>query len=794
MDVDKVLKQMTLEEKARLVNGATFFGMAEIERLGIARMQLLDGGTGMNFEQLFGDMADVGKLAVDSTNGMVGSTVLTHVIEYYFEPEKLTEDERPLYEWIKERLEKNLDGADYAPGCFPPGILLGATWNPDVVYEVGEALGKEANLYGVHILLGTPNVNIHRDPLNGRLFEGYSEDPCLVSELAPSLVRGVQKYGVAANVKHYAANNQETNRVGINEIISDRALEEIYLPGFKACVQEGGVKTVMSAYNRINGVPCTESKWLLTEKLREEWGFDGVVLSDWGAVYHPAEALAAGNDLAMPGPLPWEPIARAVEKGKLSDNELNLAVSRLLKLIDWVTTNFGKCSFADKQTEELKKQTDLAAYRAAAEGVVLVENEGILPFSDDKKVSIAGSGAEKLLECGSGSAGITTSRTSSLREGLQVVEDENADVRIFVCKLSGMEGNDRAHMHLATDDLKVLYAYGAIDLEKAPEVVGEQLRDIKQDNNTKKPMVLILNVCGPVDLSYLNRDVVKAVLVTFLPGMEGGRAISDILRGKTNPSGKLPLTFPVRYEDTPTYLNFPGDGYEVCYGEGIYVGYRYYDKKKIRPLYPFGFGLSYTTFDCEGLHDVQVQNDRIAFKVCVENTGDRAGAEVVQIYASDPHSTLHKPVKELIAFKKVFLQPGEKRELRFEISMDKLSSYDGDLKQWTLEEGYYDLLAATSSDEKDIFARERIYIDVESPYSYGENSTVKTMYEHEELKSAVKTLWDKKKWDWGIVESNYQYTSNKTIAEIMPKEKDFVFEKDDCIKEFLASVKKVKKI
>lgn len=786
MDVNSILEQMTLEEKARLVNGATFFGMAAIDRLDIPRMQLLDGGTGINFEQLFGDMADVGKMAVDSTNGMVGSTILTHVIDYYFEPEKLTEEELELYTWMKERLEKNLNGADYAPGCFPPGILLGATWNKEVVRKVGEALGKEAVLYGVHVLLGTPNVNIHRDPLNGRLFEGYSEDPCLVASLAPELVKGVQMYGVAANVKHFAANNQETNRVGINETISARALEEIYFPGFKACVQEGGVKTVMSAYNRINGVPCTESKWLLTEKLREEWGFDGVVLSDWGAVYHPVEALQAGNDLAMPGPLPWEPIAEAVHSGRLKENELNLAVKRILEMIEWITENYAETETIS--AEQLKKETDQAAYQAASEGIILVENAGILPFCTGTKVCVSGSGAHKLMDCGSGSAGITTNRTTDLKVGLNLVSEENADVMVCVCKLGGMEGNDRPHMHLDIEDIKLLYANGALDEKKVPQFIKEQLDEVNVIEKDKQ-LVLILNVCGPVDLSYLNRDVVKAVLVAFLPGMEGGRAISDILTGKVNPSGKLPLTFPCRYEDTPTYLNFPGDGYEVCYGEGIYVGYRYYDKKKIKPLYPFGYGLSYTTFSCGPIKDIVQEQSKVSFSVKVENTGKVAGAQVVQIYVGDPYSTLHKPVKELVTFEKVYLEPGEKKAVTFEVSFEKLHAYDADLSQWTLEEGYYDLYAATSSDENDIFATERIYIEAESPYSYGLSSTVKTMYENDKLKAAVRRLWEAKKWDWGIVESNYQYTSNKTIQEIMPEQ-----ETDEHIETFLGTVKKVRKV
>lgn len=789
MEISNVIEQMTLEEKARLVNGAGFFGMAEFKRFDIARTQLLDGGTGINFEQLFGDMAEVGGYQADSTNGMVGSTALTHVIEYYFTPDKLTETERELYAWIKERLENKLNGVSYAPGCFPPGILLGATWNKEVVKRIGEALGKEACLYGVQILLGTPNVNIHRDPLNGRLFEGYSEDPYLVSQLAPQLVEGVQKYGVAANVKHFAANNQETNRVGLDEVISARALEEIYFPGFKACVQQGQVKTVMSAYNRINGVPCTENKWLLTEKLREEWGFEGVVVSDWGAVYHQDKALAAGNDLAMPGPLPWEPIAEAVRSGILQESELNLAVTRLLKLINWINQHFNKLPQIEPQ--ELKQETDRAAYTAAAEGIVLVENAGILPLNETEKVGLIGSGSEKLMDCGSGSAGITTNRTSEIKEGIRVTDAKQAETLICVCKLGGMEGNDRLHMHLDIEDLKILASYGAVDMEKAPHNIREQLEHVKTTVNEQKSIILVLNVCGPVDLSYLHRDVVKAVLVAFLPGMAGGRAIADILTGRINPSGKLPLTFPVKYEDTPTGLNFPGDGYKVHYGEGIYVGYRYYDKKRIKPLYPFGYGLSYTRFSCSALTDVEVKKDSICFGVIVENTGNMAGAEVVQIYVSDPYATLHKPIKELVAFEKVHLAPGEKKEIKFVVSFERLKSYDADLEQWTLEEGFYDLIAATSSDERDVFATKRIYVDVESPYCYGLTSTVKTMYEEQRLKKALRELWDAKEWDWGIVENNYQYTSNKTIKDILPMQNEI--ENDKEIAEFIASVLKVKK-
>ncbi len=891
-----IIEQMTLEEKARLVNGATFFGMAAIDRLGIPRLQLLDGGTGMNFEQLFGDYYSQMEEETNSTNGMMGSTVLTHVIDDYYRPEKLTEEELEVRSWIKEKLESQTK-SDYAPGCFPPGILLGATFNKEVVHAVGEALGAEADLFGVDILLGTPNVNIHRDPLNGRLFEGYSEDPCLVSELAPELVKGVQKFGVAANVKHFAANNQETNRVGINETISERALKEIYLPGFKGCVQEGQVKTVMSAYNRINGVPCTESHWLLTEELRDNWGFDGMVVSDWGAVYHPVEAIEAGNDLAMPGPIDGAPIEVAVQSGRLEERVLNQAVERLLKLIDdckqdvlkgqeKVTIGTAEVELVDKelgkyQKEQLMSATTKAAYDAAMEGIVLLKNENnTFPLEREQvsKVVIVGSGAKQLLECGTGSAGITTNRTSSLASGLKEVLGEqkvflpdsngydyfdaiyckevigksfnsgekkivnldatqhtNCDKKertnliadidvqlhelshvIVVAKVSGMEGNDRNDLHLNLQD----------------DMLMKELSELKKQHDMK--ITLILNTCGPIETAPYE-EFTDAIFVTFLPGMEGGRALADLMVGKQSPSGKLPITFPKRYEDTPTFLNFPGDGYEVNYGEGIYVGYRYYDKKKVEPAYPFGYGLSYTTFEVSDMQMKAVDKDagipsnadgtvsegamtnendlqngdealskrkldgvetvifdnELKLTVTVQNTGERAGAEVLQIYISDTDSTLPKPVKELKAFEKVWLEPGETKEVTFTLSKEQFASYDMDYKEWIAEEGYYDILVATSSSEQDVVQSERVYLVNQTPYSYGLNSPVKVLYEEPQLKECVKRLWDAKSWDWQIVESNYQYTANRKLSEILP---EMCGENDEAMLAFIASVEQVVKL
>lgn len=799
MDINEIVNEMTLEEKAKLVNGSTFFGMAAIERLGIKRLQLLDGGTGMNFEQLFGDYYSQIEEETNSTNGMMGSTILTHVIENYYYPDRLDEEEKEVYRWIKERLERQT-GGDYAPGCFPPGILLGATFQKQVVREVGESLGAEARLFGVDILLGTPNVNIHRDPLNGRLFEGYSEDPCLVAELAPEMVKGVQNFGIAANVKHFAANNQETNRVGINETISERALKEIYLPGFRACVEKGQVKTVMSAYNAINGVPCTENSWLLTEELRNNWGFDGMVVSDWGAVYHPVEALEAGNDLAMPGPIDGTPIVEAVKSGRLKEDVLNLAVKRILKLIDDCKPAEGK-EHKIYNREQLFFATTKAAYDAAVEGIVLLKNrENLFPLKKENHVFLVGSAANQLLECGSGSAGITTNRTSSLSESLReflgadnvwmpencgydwefqdmepnqkrLLEKETTCI-LAVVKVGGMEGNDRENLALDKQDVMLLQKMG-----KWKEQYAFRLG-------------LVLNVCGPVDTTPYEAFT-DGIFVCFLPGMEGGHALSDLMTGKRTPSGKLPLTFPKKYEDTPTCLNFPGDGYEVHYGEGIYVGYRYYDKKKILPAYSFGFGLSYTTFEVEELVvDTDVFTEKLQVEVTITNTGTIPGAEVLQLYISDPYSTLPKPVKELKAFEKVYLQAGETKAVSFTLKKEQFASYDTDYHMWIAEEGYYDILIATSSREKDIRQRKRVYLENQTPYSYGMTSTIKVFYEEEALKERLKDLWMSKHWDWQIIESNYQYTPNRKLVEVLPepwKQEDVDFA---SFQKFIENVKK----
>lgn len=788
IEADAVLADMSLEEKAHLVNGATFFGSYGIAHLGVPRMQLLDGATGMNLEQLFGDMTQYDNWSdsdarkeidadTDKPVNLLGSTMLVNVIANYFAPEKLSEKEMVLYRWIQQGMEKRLHGKSYAPACYPPGILLGCTWNPAVVRMVGEALGMECCLYDVHYLLG-PNVNILRDPRNGRLFEGYSEDPYVVCKLAPEMVKGIQSYGVCATVKHFAANNQETNRVGIDETISGRALEEIYFPGFRACVQEGKTQAVMNAYNRINGVRCTENTWLLQDKLRDEFGFEGLVISDWGAVSAPAPALAAGTDLAMPGPASPQAIYDAVMAGELSEEALDKACKRILNSIAWIQKHYKKDEVDKLSTEHIWNTTDAAAYAATSEGIVLLKNENVCPLPKQTKIALLGSGSRQMLECGSGSAGIDTSRHGAVEKEFaryfSLCTEAEADYAVVICVVPGMEGNDRNTLALAQEDIAIL-------------------KRLQQEN---KAVLLVLNTCGPVDMREIDTENVKAVFAAFLPGMAGAKALADLVSGCVTPSGKLTVTFPKRMEDAPSYMNFPGEGYHVSYGEGIYVGYRYYDKKKIEPYYSFGYGLSYTTFACR-MVSCQVEAKQIVVRISVENTGAYTGSEVVQIYVQDVYSVLPKPEKELKAFEKVTLAPGETKEITLTIELTQLASYDMDLKQFAVEEGYYDILASTSAREVDVFGRERIYLDVPSPYRYSADTPIRVIFENEALLTAMFSAWEHAGFDTEILRNNYEYSPQKSLREIAA-ELDAELRSEEAIanllREFETSIQMVKKL
>ncbi len=786
------ISQMTISEKAALVHGASFFGTAEFPKLGIRRLQLLDGGTGINFEQLFGDFFTRN----DNTEDIKPQgSVLSNVIKNYYHEENLNEEEKRIRELIKKKLDAITGMPDMSPGCFPPGILLAATFDPETVRQIGEALGAEAAAYGIDILLGTPNINILRDPLGGRGFEGYSEDPYLISALAPELIKGVQEYPVAANVKHFAVNNQETNRTGINVSVSKRALEEIYLPGFRACVKEGEVKTVMSAYNRINGVPCSQNRKLLHDKLRDEWGFDGVVISDWNAVNDHIAAVEAGNDLAMPGPpADTYAFAEAVKDDIASKERLNEAVMNMIELVDYIDEKKKYYKPEYKNAEELKKITDKAAYKAASEGIVLLKNtKNIFPFelNGEEKIIVTGTGCEELITCGEGSAAVITDRNTSFSSELKKIL---GDERVLVCpqitgrikgegetvavvaSLTGMEGNDRENMKLDKRDKAVL---------------RELILEKQKYKNFR--LALILNVCGPVSLSEYE-PYADGIFCMFLPGMQGGKAMADIITGKVNPSGKLPVTFPAHYRDTPTYINFPGDGSEVSYGEGIFVGYRYYAKKKIKPAYHFGYGLSYTTFE---ISDVCTSKERFRERLTVSgkitNTGNAAGSQVIQIYISDVYSTCRKPESELKAFKKIHLEPGQSERFDFTLTEKDFSYYDPDYDRFLCEEGYFDIIVATSSAPEDVAAIKRVYRQGTSPYSYGLNSSLKVFYETPALKELLFHFWELADYDTGILENAYKYTPEKKLYEAFPKITDTDTEVNQHLERFLEEVSKVEK-
>lgn len=821
--IKTILEQMTIEEKADMVCGASNFCTADASRYGVPAIRMLDGGTGINYEQLIADLILSWRTNPrDEEEAWLmkdfSATEERNVIFDYFRPDKLTEKETKVWkkvrEYLKEQFIKNTTNNDttlafvemagdaaadiMSPACFPCGMMLGATFNPDVVNQTGHALGREARAYGVSMLLGTPNINIHRDPLGGRLFEGFSEDPCLVAKLAPEYVKGVQAEGVAANIKHFAANNQEKNRQGINETISERALQEIYFPGFRACVEQAQPATVMAAYNKINGTACTANEWLLDGILRKYWGFEGMVVSDWGAVYDPIAALKAGNDLNMPGiTADPEKVVQAVEAGELIEEELDRNVARVLELMD----TYGSPECYDMSAQYIMDMSKQSAYKAACEGIVLLKNEnGIFPIrskgkagndsvfetvSDEEVMSgvvLCGSGAIRLYDCGTGSAGITTDKDSSIYEGLiqNGVEvsigipavGKRAGISTYICvaRIPGMEGNDRKNMKLSAEDAQIL----------------NQMLDLKREN----PMVklgLILNVSGPVDLALWEHEL-DGIFCMFLPGMEGGHAMADILTGRVNPSGKLPLTFPKKHKDTPTYLNFPGDGYQVNYGEGIYVGYRYYDKKMVEPLYPFGHGLSYSHFEISNERaiadsvpvelvypDGKVDNkkmpvltDSLRIAVDVINQGPEEfseGMEVVQLYISDPYATISKPVKELKAFKKIRLAYGEREKVTFTLTKEDFASFDSDLHQWVAEEGVYNILIGNSS--RNIVCSMPVYLDAKTEYSYSLQTPIKVLYENTVTREHMNHLWFRLGLDPADIDNKYEYEPHTRLINLV---------------------------
>lgn len=806
--IDTLLSQMTLQEKVALLAGADMWHTVPIERLDIPSLKMTDGPNGA-------------RGSGRSANGLTSA-------------------------------------------CFPVGIALAATWNTELVERVGSALAQEALSKGARVLLA-PTVNIHRSPLNGRNFECFSEDPYLSARMAVAYITGVQSQGVGATVKHFVCNDSEFERHTISSEVQERVLHEIYLAPFKAAVQEAGVWAVMASYNKVNGVYASENADTLTRILRDEWGFDGLIMSDWYGTKSTAASVNAGLDLEMPGPSLWrgESLLQTVKDGEALEATVDERARRVLQLIDKAGM-FAQREPAPEQAIDRPEHRALAR-EAAGESIVLLKNErDVLPLRREtlRSLAIIGPNAKTARIMGGGSSsvnphyavtpfdGITASAGDGIHIGyepgctnhkllplldaslLSLDRDdtergltleffnnadlsgapvliartratelywlgqvpEGIDARQFSVRCSGWFAPQETGIYtfglvsvglsrFSIDGREVIdnwtqqtggesyYGIGTLEvkadidlaagrayeivielsknamvpltamrlgcfmqlpadaLERAArlaaasdvallcvglsnewesegfdrpdmELAGEQAALIEKVAAVNKNTVVILNTGSPIAMPWLDR--VAAVVQAWYPGQECGNAIADVLFGDVTPSGKLPQTFPARLEDNPAYLNYPGENGRVYYGEGLFVGYRYYEKKDIAPLFPFGFGLSYTTFNYSNLRLSSAHigpNDTLHVSIDVTNTGRRAGKEVVQLYIQDVASSLQRPGKELKSFAKVQLAPGEAKTVTFAIARGALAYYDDLAHQWMAEAGEFKILIGSSAQD-----------------------------------------------------------------------------------------------
>ncbi|PKO00306.1 MAG: glycosyl hydrolase [Chloroflexi bacterium HGW-Chloroflexi-4] len=650
--INEIISQMMLEEKAALCIGASNWTTTPIKRLGVPEMFVADGPHGLRRQP-------------SATDSAIKSLPAT---------------------------------------CFPTASLLASTWDVDLIRFMGEALAEECIAQNVDVILG-PGVNMKRSPLCGRNFEYFSEDPYLAGEIAVAFINGVQSKGVGTSLKHYAANNQEYQRLAINAEIDERTLREIYLPAFEKAVKQANPWTVMCSYNKINGILSSQNPYLLDDILKNEWGFEGLVVSDWGAVRDRTAALQAGLDWEMPGPRQYRvnKVVEAVENGILDLTVLDESVRRILKIV-------FKAAETPKTGEfDAEAHHDLAR-KIASEGMVLLKNNGILPLKSKGKIAVIGHAAKEAHFQGGGSSHINPTRVAVPLDELKKAAPE---VEFIYC--AGYPADDSAQPHLIEEAVKlaknanIALLYIALPTFKESEgydrpdmdLTQHQIKLIQAVTGVQPNSVVILNNGSPIAVSAWMEHT-AAILEAYMMGQAGGAAVADILFGKVNPSGRLAETFPLRLEDTPAFTNWPGDMGVVRYGEGFYIGYRHYDVRKMAVSFPFGFGLSYTTFEYKNpCVDKSTFNDVDGVKVSVEvtNTGKMTGKETGQVYVHDCKSTLHRPVKELKAFAKVELQPGETKKVTLKLDFRAFAFYHPEHKQWITEDGEFDILIGTSAED-----------------------------------------------------------------------------------------------
>lgn len=641
------------------------------------------------------------------------------------------------------------DPATYYATAWPVGTLLASTWNTALVEKVGRAMGNEVKEYGVDVLLA-PALNIHRNSLGGRNFEYYSEDPLISGKMAAAIVNGVEYNGVGTSVKHFAANNQETNRNTVNTIVSERALREIYLKGFQIAVKEAQPWTVMSSYNYINGKYTSEDDQLLNTILRKEWGFKGLVMTDWFGGKDAVAQMKAGNDLLMPGTADQKKaITAALHNGQLDIKILDQNVERILSYI-MQSPALKKYAFSNKP--DLKAHAALVR-TAAAEGMILLRNENnALPLKRNQRLAVFGNTSYNFIAGGTGSGDVNEAYTISLEQGLlNSGFQPDADLQKYYTRY--LAAYNQAHPKKGfieeifnptppapeAEGYTDLLQHKAVATDAALITIGRnagEFRDRKRENDfylsaaetdlirkvasayhaNGKKVIVIINAGGMIDVASW-RDEVDAILLAWQGGQEAGNAVADILSGKVNPSGKLATTMPVRNEDESSQKNFPGIEFpekattgtlgmkavpaEVAYEEGIYVGYRYNSTFDVKPAYAFGFGLSYTQFSCSAVRlSRPVLNGKITVSLTVTNTGKMAGKEVIQLYITAPGKTMDKPAIELKAFAKTKnLAPGEKQTLEFTLTAADIASYDSNRSAWVAEPGLYEVKAGNASDQ-----------------------------------------------------------------------------------------------
>ena len=671
-DFTNRLSELTLEEKASLCLGSDFWHTAPVERLGIPQIMVSDGPHGLRAQLEEADHVGIG-----------GSAPAT---------------------------------------CFPTASALGSSWNPELFRAVGEALGREAKKLGVSVVLG-PGINMKRSPLCGRNFEYISEDPWLAGELATAMVQGTQSQGIGTSLKHYAANNQEDDRLRVSAEVDDRTLREVYLPAFERVVKLSQPWTVMCAYNKINGTYCSEHYWLLTQVLREEWGFEGLVVSDWGAVHDRVAALRGGLDLEMPPNLGVSDaaIVAAVGDGSLYESILDDSVSRVLQLVDR-----SQPALAARGEFDFDEHHALAR-RAAHESAVLLKNAGnVLPLqpASGSTVAVIGEFARTPRFQGAGSSQVNPTLIDVPLDELQSALAGQAEVRFAAGFGIGTTDNDEQLMQeaveLASEADHVLVFLGLPGEDESEgfdrthiDLPANQLVLLHALAEVHDRLIVILANGGVVRVSTWE-DKVAAILECWLSGQAAGGAAVDLLLGVANPSGKLAETIPVRLQDNSSYLNFPGEEGVVRYGEGIFIGYRAYDKLIQHVSYPFGFGLSYTTFRIDDVNvsvTGSVAGGDLAATVTasVTNTGQRAGAEVVQVYVGDVEASVARPLRELKGFVKIHLEPGETRQVSFDLDERAFAFWSRRLQQWVVESGEF--LIAVGSSSRDLVATEAITID-----------------------------------------------------------------------------------